>query len=400
MTQLADRWGLDPAYFWMRNGWRPARPVEIDAAGVIHVYGYAECVEIYGDPKTYSSRVEALLLGDNGVDETLTEGTLTQADPPRHTKLRKAVSRAFAPQTVAGLAPRITEIVHELLDAAAGRESLELIADLADPMPVIVIADLLGVPPSDRELFQKWGHQMIAAAGEVPVEFGDAQRDDVDVAAALGHVPELFDYLREHIVERRRKPREDLLTKLIEAEIDGARLSENAVMNFATELLIAGHTTSSAALGNMVLCLDAHPEQMARLRDNPGVAPAMFEETMRFLGPIAGSARATVADVELAGVDVPKGALVRLWLAAANRDERQFARPEVFDPDRDPNPHLGFGRGIHFCIGAPLARLESRIAMNALLDRFPQLRTDPDRPAEFRRSEDVLGVTKLPLLTG
>ncbi|MCR8577386.1 cytochrome P450 [Streptomyces sp. Isolate_219] len=400
MTELADRWGLDPVFFWMRDDWRPDKPVEIDDNGVVHVYGYAECAEVYSDPKSYSSKVEALLLGDNGLDEMLTEGTLTQADPPVHTKLRKAAGRAFTPQTVAGLEPAITKVVHELLDAAAGKDCLDLVEDLSYPMPVIVIADLLGVPHGDRELFKKWGDQMIAAAGEVPVEIGDARRDDVDVAAALGHVPELLDYLRAHVVERRRKPREDLLTKLVEVEIDGERLSETAVVNFARELLIAGHSTSSAALGNMLLCLDAHPDQMARLRDDPGLARGAFEETMRFLSPIAGSSRATAADVELAGVKVPKGSLVRLWLAAANRDERQFARPKVFDLDRDPNPHMGFGRGIHFCIGAPLARLESRIAVNALLERFPRLRTDPEDPVEFRPADDVLGVRRLTLLTG
>ncbi|WP_410676176.1 cytochrome P450 [Amycolatopsis sp. cmx-4-68] len=399
MTELADRWGLDPVFFWMRAGWRPKAPVEIDDTGVVHVYGHAECAEVYSDPKTYSANVAALLLGGDGLDEVLTEGTLTQADPPKHTKLRRAAGYAFTPQTVAGLEPAITTIVDELLDAVVGKGRLDLVEDLSYPMPVIVIADLLGVPHSDRELFKKWGDEMIAAAGEVPVEIGDAQRDEIDVAAALGHVPELHEYLREHVAERRRNPREDLLTRMIEVEVDGERLSENAVVNFARELLIAGHSTSSAALGNLLLCLDAHPHQLARLREDPGLAAGAFEETMRFLSPIAGSSRATAADVELAGVRVSKGSFVRLWLAAANRDERQFTRPTEFDIDRAPNPHMGFGRGIHFCIGAPLARLESRIAVTALLDRFPRLRTDPDDLVQFRPADDVLGVSRLTLLT-
>jgi cytochrome P450 len=399
MTELADRWGLDPVYFWMRESWRPPDPVRIDDNGVVHVYGYAECVEVYSDPMTYSSNVEALLLGEAAEGESLTEGALSAADPPKHTKLRKIVSRAFTPKMVAGLAPQITKVAHELLDAAEGKERLELIEDFAYPLPVIVIADLLGVPRSDHALFKKWVDQIVAAEGEVSIEDTEARREDATVAAAVGQVPELIEYLRGHVAERRRQPRDDLLTKLVEAEIDGDRLSEAAVVIFARELLVAGHLTTSATIGNMVLCLDAHPEQMARLRADPNLAPGVIEETLRFLTPLAGAGRACVADTELAGVKVPKRSLVRLWLGAANRDEREFARPHVFDPDRDPNPHLGFGRGIHFCIGAPLARLESRIGVNILLDRFPRLRTDPDNAVEFRPSEDVLGVTKLPLLT-
>lgn len=398
MTQLADRWGLDPVYFWMRDSWRPDHPVEIGANGIVHVYGHAECTAVYSDPRTYSSNVEALLLGEAAEGEALTEGALSAADPPKHTKMRKIVSRAFTPNMVAGLAPQITKIAHELLDAAGGRESLELVGEFAYPMPVIVIADLLGVPRSDHALFKQWVDQIVAAEGEVSVESEGLRRDDENVAAAVGQVPELLDYLRGHIADRHSNPREDLLTKLVEAEVDGERLSEATVVIFARELLVAGHLTTSATIGNMVLCLDALPEQMSRLRENPGLAPGMIEETLRFLTPLAGAGRATAADAELAGVKVPKGSFVRLWLGAANRDERQFARPGVFDPDRDPNPHLGFGRGIHFCIGAALARLESRIGVNILLDRFPKLRTDPDNPVEFRPSEDVLGVTKLPML--
>ncbi|MFE5123446.1 cytochrome P450 [Streptomyces sp. NPDC056669] len=399
MTELADRWGLDPVFFWMRDDWRPDAPVEIDDNGVVHVYGHAECAEVYSDPKSYSSNVEALLFGDAGHGEALTEGALSAADPPKHTKMRKIVSRAFTPRMAAGLAPQITKVTHELLDAAADKEGLELVGDLAYPMPVIVIADLLGIPRSDHTLFKQWVDQIVVAEGEVSIESVDVHREDANVAAAVGQVPELIEYLRGHVAERRRRPQDDLLTKLVEAEIDGERLSEAAVVIFARELLVAGHLTTSATVGNLVLCLDAFPEQMARMRANPDLAPGMIEETLRFLTPLAGAARASVADVELAGVKVPEGRLVRLWLGAANRDERQFTNPHVFDPDRDPNPHLGFGRGIHFCIGAPLARLESRIGVNILLNRYPQLRTDPDNPVEFRPSEDVLGVTKLPLLT-
>jgi cytochrome P450 len=401
MTQLAERWGLDPMYFWMRDGWRMDDPVDIDDNGVVHVYGWAECVEVFGDPATYSSNVEALLLGAAPEGEALSEGAMSAADPPKHTQMRKIVSSAFTPRMVAGLAPRIADITHELLDAMEGKEAPELIEDFAYPMPVIVIADLLGVPRSDRTLFKQWVDRIVTAEGEVSIEdAANLRRDDDNVVAAMGQVPELIEYLHQHIAERRRRPQQDLLTRLVQAEVDGFRLSDAAVATFARELLVAGHLTTSATLGNLVLCLDAHPDQMSRLRTDPALAPGAIEETMRFLTPLAGSVRASVSDAELGGVKVEKGRLIRLWLGPANRDERQFARPDVFDPDRDPNPHLGLGRGIHFCIGAPLARLESRIAVNTLLERFPEVRVDPDRAVEFRPSEDVLGVTKLPVIIG
>ncbi|MFD8546330.1 cytochrome P450 [Streptomyces sp. NPDC059649] len=398
MTRPPQDWGVNPNYFWLW-GRRPDAPVTIDDGGVVHVYGHAECLEVYGNPQAYSSNVEALLLGEAPEGEALNEGALSAADPPKHTKMRKIVSRAFTPKMVADLEPRIVELAGDLLDATQGRSGLELISDLAYPLPVIVIADMLGVPAGDRELFKQWVDQILAAAGDLTVESTGKSREDEDVAAAMGQLPELMDYLRAHVAERRTKPREDLLTKLVEAEIGGERLSENAVVTFARELLVAGHLTTSATIGNMLLCLDSHPEQMARIRTNPRLDAGVVEETLRFYGPLAASVRASVADTELAGVKVPKGRLVRLWLGAANRDTRQFTDPDVFDPDRDPNPHLGFGRGIHFCIGAPLARLESRIALRMLLERYPKLRRDMDHAPEFLALDDILGVSKLQMLT-
>ncbi|WP_282791992.1 cytochrome P450 [Streptomyces sp. CC224B] len=400
MTQLADRWGVDPAYFWMWDR-RPDAPVEADTNGIVHVYGHAECAEVYGNPAVYSSRVEELWCGraPTPEEEALAEGVLTETDPPLHTKLRKLVSRVFTPRMVAGLEPGIVKLAQELLDAAVGKEKLDLVEDFAYPLPMIVIADMLGVPHSDRALFKQWVDRMAAAAGAFPVEAGGAGQGGDDVAVALGRVPEMLAYLREQVAERRVKPREDLLTKLVEAEVDGERLSEAAVVNLARELLVAGHGTTALTLGNALLCLDAHPAQQARLRADPGLAPAVVEETLRFLGPIAHAPRAAIMDTELAGVAVPEGTMVKLWLGAANRDERRFDRPHVFDPDRDPNPHLAFGRGIHFCLGAPLARLESRIGLTMLLDRYPTLRTDPEDPPEFMAVDGVLGPSRLPLLT-
>ncbi|MFD6069129.1 cytochrome P450, partial [Amycolatopsis lurida] len=198
--------------------------------------------------------------------------------------------------------------------------------------------------------------------------------------------------------DRRRNPREDLLTKLVEAEVDGAKLTQNEVVNFANVLLLAGHITTTMLLGNTVLCLDSHPDEYRRVREDRALLPGAIEESLRFLSPFALVARATTTEVELGGQTIPPDSMLGIWVAAANRDPRTFTDPGTFDPARAHNPHLAFGRGIHFCIGAPLARLEGKIALNILLDRFPELRTDPAAPPSFIPSPNMTGVNKLQLL--
>ncbi|MGH4026912.1 MAG: cytochrome P450, partial [Pseudonocardiaceae bacterium] len=307
------------------------------------------------------------------------------------------VSHAFTPKVVADLEPRIAELTHELLDAVAGQERMELVADLAYPLPEIVIAELLGVPSSDRHLFKQWVDKMLQNSEQFSL-VDRSEEQERAMEAALEQNKHLTDYLGEHAAERKLRPREDLLTKLVQAEVDGEHLSPVEVANFANILLLAGHITTTMLLGNTVLCLDAHPEQCARARADRSTLPAVIEESLRFLSPFATLGRATLREVELGGTRIPADQLLMVWVAAANRDARQFTDPDTFDPTRDPNPHLAFGRGIHFCLGAPLARLEGRVALNILLDRFPELRTDPQQPPEFIPSPNMTGVRKLPLL--
>ncbi len=209
----------------------------------------------------------------------------------------------------------------------------------------------------------------------------------------------MFDYIREHVAERRRQPRQDLLTQLVTAEVDGNRLTDNEVVNFAVLLLVAGHVSTTLLLGNTLLCLDAHPEWAARVREDRSLVPSAIEESLRMFSPFAGVTRSTYTEVEIAGQRVPADQMIMVWLAAANRDARQFADPDTFIPTRDPNPHLGLGRGIHFCLGAPLARLEGRVALNMLMDRFPVLRTDPANPPTFVPTPNMTGVRTLPMRT-
>ncbi|MFE9427015.1 cytochrome P450 [Kitasatospora sp. NPDC006697] len=394
---LADGLGINPDFFWLR-GHRPDHPVEVNDYGVVDVFGYKEVLEVFADPSTFSADVAELIVGDAEIDPEFSDGTLLQSDPPEHTKLRKIISKAFTRGTVAALEPRMVEITHELLDMVAGQDRIEMVNDLAYPMPIIVISELLGVPKSDRDLFKTWVDRMAHSA--VALTSGDREFDDeVDAQAAMRVVPEMFAYLREHAAERRIRPREDLLTKLVEAEVDGERLTDNAVVNFANELLVVGHATTSALLGNTLLCLDAFPEHQAAVRANPGLIPGVVEESLRYLSPIATAYKACVAEGELAGVKIHPGQLVAISLSAANRDHLQFDRPHLFDPYRDPNPHIAFGRGIHFCLGAPLARMEGRIATEILLERFPTLRTDPDNPPSFLPLPHVISTSELPLLT-
>lgn len=392
---VAEKWDVHPEHFWL-HGHRPESPIQYDEKnGLWNVYGYPESVEILSDAETFSSNTLRLFAG---ADPSHNEGNIVQMDGPAHRNLRRLVSRAFTPKIVADLEPRISSLTHELLDAAAGTDRIELVTGLAYPLPVIVIAELLGVPSSDRHLFKQWADTMFESSNQVSLADGGADNMREFEAAEAAMQP-MNDYLLEHASQRRRAPREDLLTQLVQAEVDGRRLTDKEVVMFAAILLAAGHITTTLLLGSTVLCLDANPDQAARVRADRSLVPPAIEESLRQLSPFPVIARATQTDVEIAGQRVPADQMLMIWLAAANRDPRQFADPDTLDPTRDPNPHLGFGRGVHFCLGAPLARLEGRVAVNALLDRFPTLRTDPDDPPVFMPSPQLTGVRSLPLLT-
>ncbi|MFD1544985.1 cytochrome P450 [Nonomuraea guangzhouensis] len=398
MADFVERYDVPKQHFWL-HGPRSGPPVEFDAqAGMWNVYGYPELQEVIGDPATFSSDTMRIVPKGMLPEEGFSlEGFITQIDPPEHGKLRKLVSSAFTRKVVADLEPRIAAITHELLDAAQERERFELVRDLAYPLPVIVIAELLGVPTTDRDLFKQWADGLFQRDAKVSLN-QSAEERSASLEATMKPWREMSDYLAGHAAERRRQPRADLLTRLVEAEVDGEHLPDDQVVNFAIVLLLAGHITTTMLLGNTVLCLDAFPAQQDRVRANRDSVPAVIEESLRLLTPFAALGRATTREVELGGVTIPADQMVMCWIATANRDPRQYPNPGVFDPDRDPNPHLAFGRGIHFCIGAPLARLEGRVALNILLDRFDPLRTDPADPVEFIPTPTMSGVRRLPLL--
>lgn len=387
-----DRWKTDPRQFWLREGPTPEAVRFDEDAGLWHVCGYPEAQRVLADTATFSSHTGRLM----PEAEEFSAGSLTQLDPPRHTKLRKLVNQAFTPRVVAGLEPRIRGIATELLDAAPS-DRIDLVADFAYPLPITVIAELLGVPASDRDQIHRWVDGMFSGSSDVSMrERTPAQ--EREFREAMWNAQEMGAYLGEHAAQRRQAPRDDLLTRLVQAEVDGARLTDREVVNFANLLLIAGHITTTMLVGNTVLCLDADPAVRARVEADRSLVPAAIEESLRMLTPFAVLARVTNTDAELAGHTIEAETLVMIWVAAANRDPRQFEHPHTFELDRDPNPHLAFGRGTHFCLGAPLARLEGRIALNLLLDRYPHLRCDAADPPVFFRSPRMTGTTKLPLL--
>lgn len=365
-----------------------------EQTGIWHVRGHREVTQVLTEQKTFSSATMRLFVGEDAVDE----GNLLQMDGAEHRRMRRLVSSAFTPKTVADLEPRIRELTTELLDAADERGGLELVADLAYPLPVTVIAELLGVPASDRDLFREWADIAVDDSFEVSMKTDDADKR-ADLKTQTERMAPMYDYIREHAAERRRAPKADLLTRLVEAELDGVRLTDREIGSFAGVLLAAGHITTTLLLGNTVIALDENPAQAARVRADRTLLPGAIEESLRLRTPFNLMARATTTPVRLGDQEIPADSMVLAWVSDANRDERVFTDPGRFDPDRDPNPHLSFGRGAHFCIGAPLARLEGRVVLDLLLDRYPTLRTDPDRRPEFTANTTMTGVRALPLLT-
>jgi cytochrome P450 len=387
-------WSTHPAHFWL-SGAKPPHTVVLDEQlGMWNVFGYPEAQQVLSDAKTFGSNISRLFPAtEDPVLSRLLEGNLLQMDGAEHRALRKVVSHVFTPKVVAALEPRIAEITHDLIDTVDGQEEFDFVASIAHPLPVMVIAALLGVPSDDHKLFQFWEDKLL----ESKSVYHDPNPDtDAALAsqAALAQFLPMLDYLQSHAAERRLQPREDLLTLLVQADLTDAEIA-----NVAGLLLMAGHMTTTLLLGSTVLCLDSHPDHAKAVRENRSLVPAALEEAARLVSPVPMVGRATTVDTQLGGVDIPADQVLLVWAGAANRDSRQFAQPDVFDLTRDPNPHLGFGRGSHFCLGAPLARLEARVAMNIVLDRFPVLRTIPAKPPVFQPSHEMTGARTLPVST-
>ncbi|MBM4791637.1 cytochrome P450 [Streptomyces sioyaensis] len=314
-------------------------------------------------------------------------------NPPDHTRMRALVSQAFTRRRVERLAPRIEELTDELFTAMERTPGpVDLIEGLATPLPVAVISELLGVPTEDRHRMLTWSH---AVAGALVPDFllppGAAEQE----ARARR---EFTDYLRELVVERRRAPGDDLLSALVTVHDDGDALTENELLATCTLLLIAGHETTVNLIGNGTLALLRHPDQLTRLRNDPALTDNAVEELLRYDSPVQLTVRFALQDAEVAGVPVPAGSTLLLLIGAANRDPAAYEHPERLDIGRTPLRHLAFGQGIHFCLGAPLARLETQIALRMLLARAPQVRLAGE--PEWKDHITLRGLSRLPLSLG
>jgi cytochrome P450 len=314
--------------------------------------------------------------------------TMLDLDMPDHTRLRALVHKAFTPWLVEQMRSRIQTLTNDLLDAVQVRGRMDLIREYALPLPTTIIAQMLGVPVEDRHKFHRWSRRIVSAS---PSGWG--------MVKAIPPVMAFMNYIRKFIRVRRANPRDDLVSALVEAEESGDQLSEDELLAMVFLLLIAGHETTVNLIGNGVLALLLHPDQMEKLMVNPALIKPAVEELLRYDSPLeTATERYTREDVTIAGVTIPRGALVYGVIASANRDERQFDNPDRLDIRREPNRHLSFGQGVHYCLGAPLARLEGQIAISTLLDRAADLRLEGGPEALRWRGGLVLrGLEALPV---
>ncbi|MEW9532384.1 cytochrome P450 [Microbispora sp. NPDC049125] len=334
----------------------------VEPLGAWVVHGYTEVSRVLTDHRVFSS--DELRYSARPVphrDNPLL-GSLSAIDPPRHHLLRRLVGRAFTPRAIQALLPSIIDTVRTRLTDVDGE--LDVIGRLGYPLPVRTIAALLGVEADRLPDFVRWTEAITSFAGSFA-------EDPVRQAAFRAAHAELVEYFREVFAEHRARPRGDVIDTLLAAEPDGSRLSDEELLDFCTLLLVNGHETTKTLLVNTVLCLAAHPDELARLRAAPELVPDAIEEVLRFLPPVGGTDRFTTGPAGIAGHTVETGRRVIAMVLSANRDPRVFAEPDDFRPGRTPNEHLSFGHGVHFCLGAHLARHEVAVAVRALLRRFP-----------------------------
>jgi pimeloyl-[acyl-carrier protein] synthase len=387
---LLPEFHANPYPFYRRL--READPVHHSALGIWVLTRYDDAVMILRDPRFGREGMADLLEARLGYDTDVSHTRdMLFRDPPDHTRLRGLVNRAFTPRVVEAMRPHIQDIVDGLLDRVEGAHGMDVIEDLAYPLPVRVICEMLGVPTSDQEVFRQWSAD-IARSLDAAILPADSEviprgREAREALSA---------YLRSLIATRRKNPRVDLLSALIAVEEEGSKLSEGELVSTCALLLIAGHETTVNLIGNGLLALLQHPDQMRPLSDNPALIQCAVEELLRFDGPVQRTGRMTMVDVEIGGRQIPKGSIVTAVIGAANRDPAHFPDPDRLDVARRDNRHIAFGFGIHFCLGAPLARIEGQVAIGTLLRRMPALKLVSDTP-KWRESSVLRGLKTLPV---
>ncbi|SEL97672.1 Cytochrome P450 [Paenibacillus sp. cl141a] len=347
------------------------------------ISSYAEAVEALKDGRFSKDVTKAM-----GVEQTSVFSTnMLFSDPPDHKRLRGLVQKGFTPQRIADMRSHIQEIADNLLDAVSSKDTMNLIDEYAFKLPIIVISEILGVPAEDQDKFRVWSNSIIGASNQQMNE------------QVVQHMNEFIAYLKDWFAKIREQPGDDMISQLVIAENQGDRLSEQELYGVVTLMIIAGHETTVNLIGNGVLALLEHPEQRKLLQEQPERIHGAIEEMLRYNGPVEFStSRWAAEDLEFHGARMKKGDLVVIALNSANRDSAQFENPDLFDITREKSQHLAFGKGIHLCLGAPLARLEGEIAINTLLRRFPdfELQCNIDE-LEWRPGMIVRGVKEIPI---
>jgi len=377
LFSIENRRNPYPAYDQMR---RMAPVCREPASGVWMVFDYEGVKRLLTDLQAFSSM--------GGPPEWM-----IFQDPPRHSRLRALVAQAFTPGSVAALEPRIRELSRRLIDAKIGDGEMDLALDLAIPLPMLVIGEMLGLPPEDQSSFERWNDVFLRMSYTVP---GGPGVEEI-VAEFAMTTAEMHEYLGRLLEERRVRPRNDLFTRLLQAELEGERLTQTEILGFFQLLLLAGSETTTNLLNNAVISLAENREAYARIQATPELLPSAIEEVLRYRSPLQWMFRIARQDVEMGGQHIPAGKRVLAMIGAANRDPAIFPEPNRFIPDRNPNPHLAFGHGIHFCLGSSLARLEAKIALADLLERTSEIELASDAPWTPRPGLHVHGPTSLPI---
>ncbi|MEK6994332.1 cytochrome P450 [Paenibacillus sp. FSL K6-1566] len=360
---------------WFRQMRTESPVAAIDGSGAWNVFKYEDVKAVFTNYEVFSSQ------GSPSSEDPI-ESSLLRQDPPKHRQLRRLVSHAFTPRMIESLAPKIEEITKSLLDEAEKKGKMDIVADLASPLPIVVIAEMLGVSLEYRERFKAWSDALVGDNYEAYIQ---CQR-------------EMSEYFSAIADDRRRHPQDDLITKLVEARIDNESLTELEIIGFCILLLVAGNETTTNLISSAVLAIDSLPEVRAELLADRSLIPGALEEVFRYFSPVQVMFRRVKQETELGGKTLRENEHVYIWMASANHDEAVFERPDVFNIHRNPNPHLGLGSGIHYCLGSQLARMESRIAIEALLKRFPEYRRDRSAPLSRMDSTMMFALKELPVI--
>ena len=371
--------------------------LQLPDLSLVVLSSFQDCDEALRHPSSASDRMKSTLAQRQfatGADpRSPVQPGFLFLDPPDHTRLRKLVSKAFAPKVVKALEPDITALVNSVMDSIEERGQFDVVEDLAHPLPVAVICRLLGVPVEDEPQFSR-ASALLAQALDPFVPITGQAAEGVDQRLEASHW--LREYMRDLIGQRRSAPGEDLMSELIRVEESGDQLTEEEIISTCNLLLVAGHETTVNLIGNAILALLRDPGQWAALGADPHRAPAVVEEALRYDPPIQLVGRIAAADMTIGRMAIAKGEIMMLLLAAAHHDPAAFDRPDEFDPDRQQLRHLAFSKGPHFCLGAPLARLETAVALSALTARFPKARLDSEpqyKPNLTLRGLSTLAVT-------